>query len=282
MGLNFEGFRRTAKENIRRTVQNTIPDLRDAKTEEFAPASAMRELARPEDSLPFADRLFEPETRAAILAEAASLGDGEYKASIMAGTKEKATLHPHDYYLKKEGSRVQIYFIDPEHAMGKHKRLPTSPLIRSGDFRPPTVTLSAVEIAEDTVPKLSMLWYRAPAVPHITDLKMKAQYEVAKQMMERDSELPDLLKGKGNEITFHFVTRPNMMLAQGRYTNIAELKQFMYGTHDVNEALEGKAHAMNIIMRRALRLMREGAFKLQTGPRVESAKEDPDHVKSAA
>ncbi len=245
----------------RRVEQNILPDLRDNFAEDYSPTTVMQQLATPEESLAMGDRLFAPETREALLTEAERLADGEYKATIMAGSKKEATLHPHDFYLQKEDDRIQVYFIDPEHAMGKHKRQKDSPLIRKGDIRPTTVALLAAELAPDAVPRLSMLWYRSQAVEHVTDLKMRAQYETAKELLRNNTELPDLLKGKGNEITFQFTTRPEVLVAQARYTSLPELKYFTQGNVDVNGALEGKVSASNIIMRRALGLLRDGAFK---------------------
>lgn len=248
----------------RRVEQNILPDLRDNFGQEYPPGMVVRELSSPEASLPMADRLMAPETREAILSETEVMADGEYKATMMVGKKEEATLHPHDFFIRKEDGVVRVYFVDPEHAMGKHKRQDNSPLIRKGDIRPASVALLAAELAKDTVPRLSMLWYRSQAIDELPDLKMRAQYGVARQLLENDTELPDLLRGKGNEITFRFITRPNLMIAQGRYTDQAELKSFMQGQHDVNGPLEGKVSAANIIMRHALRLLREDAFKPTT------------------
>jgi hypothetical protein len=241
-----------------RLINNYIPDLRDNFRTDMPPPIATEALRNPLEAMPLVERLMPREERAALEAAARSLEPGEYRARIAVGSVEKGTRHPHDFVLDREDGSTSLYFVDPEHQMGKSTN--RGFLLRNGDLRPKMSNLVAVRLAADSViPDISVLRYRAVALsdPHL--LKMGSQLEVAKLMLA-DTEIPEILREKENEITYRLNVRPDSMLIQSRYASTDDLHRFLQGGVSA-KALEGKLHSYRVIMRHFLTHMAAGRFE---------------------
>lgn len=243
-----------------RFIRSVVPDLRDNLRSEKTPSVAVEKMQTPADALPLVERLLSTEVRGRFLTETAQFTPGEYRARIAVGSAEEGTRHPHDYILHKEDGGLVLYFVDPEHQMGKSKNHSPIPLPRKGNLRPKICTLIGVRVAEtEVVPNISMLRYRAVAIADPQILKMGAQLEIAKQILATGG-VPDILKEKENEITFRLNIRPDEILAQSRYANQEELDRFLRGEQSAS-AVEGKVHSFGVIMRHFLKHLSEGRFK---------------------
>jgi hypothetical protein len=242
-----------------RFIQNVVPDLRDNLRSDKIPPIASRKIETPADVLPLMERLLPSNVQDRFFAETAHFASGEYRARVAVGSAEEGTRHPHDYIVQKSDEELVMYFVDPEHQMGMSKKHSKIPLPRKGDVRPKISTLISVRLYNDeAIPDISMLRYRAAAISDPRLLKMDPQFEIAKQILTTGA-VPDVLKGKENEITFRMNIRAEEMLAQSRYANQEALDDFLRGKKSA-PSIEGKVHSYGVIMRHFLKHLSEQKF----------------------
>ncbi len=247
--------------NPERFVKNVIPDLRDNFESKEPPTLVVEKIKDPVEAVPLVERLLPKQIREGLVEEVSRLAPGQYRARVSVGSQEEGTRHPHDFIVDKVGDRTKLYFIDPEHQMGKSKKKSSLPLPRKGDLRPKISTLIGIKLSQSGgIPELSIIRFRAAAItdPHL--LKMGPQFELAKQLLET-GDLPELLRGKENEITFRVNVRPDTLLAQSRYASPSDVSGFLRGEKTAT-ALEGKIYSSTIIMGHFLKHLKEGQFQV--------------------
>jgi hypothetical protein len=243
-----------------RFIQNIVPDLRDNMSSEKAPVFATKTIESIEDALPLVERFLPNGVKEQFLRETSEFEPGEYRARVAVGSAEEGTRHPHDYVVQKGDTDLTLYFVDPEHQMGMSKKRSRIPIPRKGDMRPKISTLIGMRMSEDTpIPDISMIRYRAAAItdPHL--LKMGPQFEVAKELFATGT-IPEILRGKENEVTFRLNVRPEELIVQSRYAHHEELMRFLEGKISA-PTLEGKLHSYGAILRQFLKHLRENRFR---------------------
>ena len=246
-----------------RFVQNIVPDLKDNLESGKPPIEVVEKLDTPADAAPLAERFLPSEMRRQLESETADLELGEYRARVAVGSAEDGTRHPHDYIIEKEASSLTLYFVDPEHQMGKSKNKSPVHFPRKGDFRPKTSTLIGIKMTDgDEIPVISIIRYRAAAITDSHLLKMEPQLEMVKSLLET-GEIPEVLAGKENEITFRLNMRKDGLLVQSRYASPEELELFLQGKPSA-AVLEGKVHSSNVIMRHFLNHLESKRFQKST------------------
>ncbi|TSC80924.1 MAG: hypothetical protein G01um101429_49 [Parcubacteria group bacterium Gr01-1014_29] len=184
--------------------------------------------------------------------------DESYQTIILVGEKEKGTRHPHLFVAERDTDGIQLFFVDPEHAVGKQNIL-----------RPRIGNLMALRIYNDrSDPELAILRYRTKKIEEkdITVLKLQPQLEAARKLIHNEG-VPKFLQGKEEEILFRIVIKQEKGLAQARYTNKKSLQSFLQGGKG-SSLLEGKADSQQAIVNRFIQYMEEGRFgKVEQKPR---------------
>ncbi len=248
------------KINRENFFENVIPDLRDNLKRKNPPPLARESLEHPSEAGPLVERLFPKEIRESLLREVSVLEPGFHRARIVVGEKKKKNRHPHDFIIDTQEGKINLYFIDPEHQLGKSNNDSIIPFPRRGNLRPKVVTLFGIQLKEEEeIPDISILRFRAAAVADPYVLKMTAQLGVVIDLL-KTGEVPDFLRGKENEITFRLNIRGGEALVQSRYADSADLIGFLHGEKSA-PALEGKANSSTLIMGHFLKYLREGKFQ---------------------
>lgn len=191
--------------DLRRIQRDIIPALRECSPAQDAPAIVEKEISGEYEER-FVDSLIDPEVRERLAELVAPLEHGTYLSRDIVGAPEKGTRHAHDFIAEKGDHGTQLFYIDPEHSMGKNKNNNPLGIPRRGDLRPKVNIMYAVQLREDgTIDTISMLRYRASAIPPEQKRlhKNREQFEMARKMF-KSGDLPGVLQGKEHEITFRF------------------------------------------------------------------------------
>ncbi|HEV7701847.1 MAG TPA: hypothetical protein VGO63_00145 [Candidatus Paceibacterota bacterium] len=253
-------------------IQNKVSYHKDRLHRDYIPAWKER---RATDRIPpLVEKNLAPE-EAGILAESLitssqllrlhngiePLQEGSYLFHESAGTVKDATRHVHEFIIQKKSSDTQLYYIDPEHTMGKSKNRSPLGIPRIGDLRPQVHVLYSAQLSpHGKIERISILRYRAAVIPedqhHLNT--PKEQFEMAKTILEKGT-LPEILKGKENEITFWLDFRSTgdkyKIHAQARAAGDVQaiekmLENLMKGqTMSSDDPLEGQLRRYRGIMR---------------------------------
>ena len=267
----------------KKAVQNYLPDMLENIPTNNAPSSAVESIESPEEAERLIESFLPSELRSAILEQVRSLPTGENRARIAVGKKEDGTRHPHDYVIDKGSEGVSLYFVDPEHQMGKSKSSKGSLPIRKSDLRPKVGNLIALHFNDsEHVPAVSILRFRTASIEDYHVLKMTQQLKEAKTLLEREpGELPDFLAQSPNEITFHLEIRPDAMFVQSRFATPEQLELFLHG-EAVTEGLKGKFSSYRQIMEHFLKHLEANRFVSQGKEEPLPISEPPQALREAA
>jgi len=174
-----------------------------------------------------------------------------YQTTTLVGEKKKRTQHPHLFVIERGDNHIQLFFVDPEHNVGKQNTL-----------RPRIGNLMSLKIYEgNSEPELAILRFRTPEIEDkdITLLKIQPQLEAARALIENEG-VPQFLEDFREEILFRIVVRHDKSVLQARYTKEQGLKSFLEGGKG-SSALEGKVDSQNAIIDRFVRFLEEKKFK---------------------
>jgi hypothetical protein len=204
--MGLDNLARKAGESAARISRDIVPAVIEGFETQRIPDSAEKVLTPPEAEQ-FAASLITPENRQKLDEMLGTLPDGTYRARENAGTPEDGNRHVHDFIIKKSGPEAELFYIDPEHSMGKSTNRGSLP--RRGDLRPQVNVLYSTKITNgDPVPRFSLLRYRAAAVPQEKQYlnKPAEQLKIAEAMLTT-GEMPDFLQGHENQVTFRLDLR---------------------------------------------------------------------------
>lgn len=163
----------------------------------------------------FTESLLTPTQRVRLETALATLSDGMYVMDEPAGTHEDGNRHIHRFVIKKSGTTCEMFYIDPEHSMGKSINRNRLRLPRIGDLRPKVNVLYAAKLKlGEPIMSVAALRYRAAVIDkdHQELNKPAAQFKIAEDMLTT-GKLPDILHGQENEITFWL----NLRMQEGDY-----------------------------------------------------------------
>ena len=247
--------------DLSRIQRDLLPALRERQATERIPPSVEREVS-PEEGRTIIESLVSSEMRERLLAGADHVGDGVHLSRDIAGAPEDGTRHAHDFVTQMDDSGMQFLYIDPEHSMGKNANKSTLGLPRRGDMRPKVNIMYGVSFTpEGQIQGISLLRYRAEAIPSDQPRLQNnnEQRRMAMQMLA-DGEIPEILQGKENEITFRLDLRATetdeyAVTAQAREAANDEavaqmLEDLMEGKAlDANDPLFGQLERFRSIMR---------------------------------
>ncbi len=258
--MGIDKFVRKIAHEAERTSRDYIPGVIEKFETQRIPHKIERKLSI-DDAEQLASTLVTPANRETLDGFISSFPDGRYRAREEAGTLADGNRHVHDFILNKSGEHAQIFFIDPEHAMGKSKNRNAFGIPRIGDLRPQINVLYGAELrSNDPVPRLSLLRYRAASIPdeskHLN--KPSAQLQIAQSMLTTGT-LPDVLQGHENEISFrldlHTEGDSYRILAQARAArdaaDVEHMIDHMIARKDMlaTDPLEGQLRRFRSIIR---------------------------------
>jgi hypothetical protein len=131
---------------------------------------------------------------------------------------------------KMEDGIANVFFIDPEHVVGRSKKEKGSLLPRRGDIRPRINAMYGATIDEHgDVPDIVALRYRSneDSFPEGSFHKFGHQLDMARDLLA-GGELPIELQEHEQEITFNFRLRDaEKSTAQARLTSAEQLESFL-------------------------------------------------------
>lgn len=187
--------------------------------------------------------LITPEQQLRLHTLVSELPEGTFRWREAAGIPEDGSRHVHDFVIVKSDSATQLFYVDPEHGMGKSINKRRFGLPRRGDLRPQVNVLYGIELTPDnTVSRVSILRYRAAAIPaEQVRLNKPSEQLVMAQLMLQTGALPEILQGKENEVTFHFDFRPT---ADGHQTAIRA--RAARDTDSLEQRLEGLTNGQSL------------------------------------
>jgi hypothetical protein len=275
--MSLDGkFIRSAVGRIRRDI---VPAFKEKFSTETVPCT-VEQTVRAENAEKFSDSLIPSSIRLVLEKALKSMPDGTYRSREIAGSPEDGNRHVHDFIIRKDGVVVELFFIDPEHAMGKSNntmRLPSTtitipnPIPRVGDLRPKVNVLYAVKItAGRTVPDIALLRHRAAAIPESQQAlnKPDAQLHIAEEMLISGLS-PSFLAGKESEITFRLDMRQkehdtySIIGTAREASSTKDLTDMIQGELPKSHPIEGQLERFRSIMRTHFPAhMRRGTFKL--------------------
>jgi len=239
---------------IRQIRQSGIADVKD-NIETAAPPRELELTFDGENGAgPVLDRLCPEKLGEALRALTEELPQGiTYRARTSAGRSESGTKHVHDFVIEKSESTTSLYFLDPEHYVGKQNLL-----------RPSIANLMSMELSQQTgtLPKVAILRFRTQllAASDRTALKMDEQLNIARGLVSNDA-LPEFLKNTPQEIVFRTVINEDKGIVQSRYVdNEWGLELFLKGASSA-PSLEGRVVSQQAILQRFVRLLEEKKFE---------------------
>lgn len=269
--MGIKGFF-SKEQGFDRLRRDYIPALKEKfETKKIPPVTEQTlSVSEAED---FMESLISSENQQLAASLIFELADGAYRAREIAGHPEDGTRHVHDFIIEKTSENIQLFYIDPEHSIGKNKSSNILGIPRLGDLRPRVNVLHALRMLPgNLVPEIELLRYRAAAIPResIELNKPQAQFEMAKLMLQT-GELPAVLRGQEKQITFRLSLRRNddeyKSLMQAREaSNVEHLKNVIerlvakeeVSSHD---PIEGQLRRFRAIMRTHFpRLLKENKF----------------------
>jgi|GEM_PF-6775774 hypothetical protein len=258
--MGLDDLARKGIRQANRISRDYIPAVIEKFETQRVPDAAERSLTVPE-AQQLAASLITPEDREKLDTGIESLSDGKYRMRETAGSREDGNLHVHDFVIEKSGPVARLFFVDPEHAMGKSKNRNTLGIPRRGDLRPQVNVLYSVEMTKgDPVPRIALLRYRGAVIPEDRKElnKPAAQLQMAESMLTT-GELPDVLQGHENQITFRLDLRNegegHKVFAQARAARHVDDIEHMITSMTANkelpshDPLEGQLRRFRAIMR---------------------------------
>lgn len=255
--MSLDGLRRLTD----RIARNYLPGIRERLPADKVPPFADLNLSLSEVQQ-FCESLITPKTRAALDTHISQLPYGIHRVREIAGTPEDGTRHTHDFVIVKSKGYVELFFIDPEHAMGQsinRKHLPGIKISipRRGDLRPQVNIIYGTRLYDgDSIPDLAILRYRASAIPENQKSmhKPSTQLEMAHDMLT-NGNLPQIMNGKEDEVTFSILLQRALeqqyrVRMQARSAgSVHELEEFMRKGKDPSEGVIGQLERYRSIMR---------------------------------
>ena len=259
-GKFFSGLRHHAD----RLLPDYLPALEERKAALEVPALFETRLT-PSEAEIFLNTIVTREQCRRLADIIAEYPDGTHHFREEAGSPEDGTRHPHDFIFIKEGDTAKLFFVDPEHSVGKNINRNVGKLPRIGDLRPRVNVLYATELVGETIKKVSLLRYRAEAIPDDSKKlhKPKEQFSMAYRLLD-NGELPeevfydeDVLR----HITFRLDYRADeeddasRVLIQARKADSSEAIAKMIGDYSHGQTLsrhsplEGQIQRYRSIMR---------------------------------
>lgn len=269
--MGIKGFF-SKEQNLDRLRRDYIPALKE-KFEAKREPSVVEQVLSVSEAEGFTESLISSEDQRLIDSLILQLADGGYHARELAGKPEDGNRHVHDFIIEKSRESTRLFYVDPEHSMGKSRNSNILNIPRLGDLRPRVNVLYTVRILPgNSVPEIELLRYRAAAIPKESiDLnKPQMQFEMAKLILETGA-LPSLLREQEKEITFRLSFRRDeeryKVLFQAREASSAEhiknvieclIRKEEVPSHD---PVEGQLRRFRAIMRTHFpRLLRENKF----------------------
>lgn len=191
----------------------------------------------------------------------------EHEITIIVGSSERGTAHPHRFVLKNTGTAAEIFFLDPEDYVGVRpaQMKPRISLAYVQDvLRPRIVNLLAARIPfdETALPTVVSLRYRSELLAKQSDDidRLDFQLAVAKDALEHQG-LPELLANVPQEIVTRIALEPGRAVVQDRHSKQEEVRAFVE-TGSGSPILEARLLASQQVFRRLV-----GAAK-ERSPRV--------------
>ncbi len=207
-----------------------------------------------------------------IITYTKDLSDGLYSAREVVGLPESATRHVHDFYIEKSGESLDLYYIDPENAMGASRSKVLLP--RRGDLRPKVNIIFATRIhgAGQSVPTVALARYLSKALDDKHDKtlhKTSQQLELGRKMLQT-GKLPEFLdKEKAKHLSFGLDIRPsytdgfyNLRYSSQEAKSEEDLERTLSDPSTGKVSLLGQLSRYTSIMRTHFpRLLEEGRFE---------------------
>jgi hypothetical protein len=249
---------------IRKTRTNIIPDLMD-HLEREAPPTFERTIHAPQDGEKALGLLCPPELREKIMRLTERFENGTYRARIIAGSKEKETSHPHDFFIEKDAGGIALLFLDPEHHIGTRssRRSWVDNMKKfESTLRPPVGNLMMLKMPTHAVPEIAITRYRTEGVAAFDKrvvTNMEAQYQAAQQLIAKDG-IPDFLSAHKKDILFRVLVTEKVMLLQARGGGERDAQAFFEGGVS-NALIKGKVDSQKALLARFERLLEEGRFE---------------------
>lgn len=223
----------------------------------------------------FSESLVTPAQHARLDRSLSHLADGTHIMEEVAGTPKDGNRHIHRFVVKKSGADIEMYYVDPEHSMGKSINHGKFGLPRVGDIRPRVNVLYVAKMTIGSpIISASLLRYRSAVITKDQQglNKPTAQFKIAEQMIAT-GKLPQFLVGNQNEITFHLDFRKQgdtyTVITQARAADTTQeveaLVQIMLGGKPLplQDPLARQVTRFQAIMRTYFpRYLEENKFKL--------------------
>lgn len=238
---------------VERFIKSGIPDFLDNVQRQFEPEVVEQDSYANEKML---ERLLPQEAREQLLALSENFERGQdYRAVILVGKKENGTLHPHLFVIQRTEKGIELFFVDPEHNVGKHNLL-----------RPKIENLITMKVPQgsEAHSELAILRFRTNNIKDVTLLKLQPQLEAARTLIDNDG-VPQILQEYKNDITLRIVIKEGKTITQSRYTSKKELESFLAGKQG-SFALEGKVQSQQAILKRFVEYLQEDKFKKKETP----------------
>lgn len=239
------------REGLEKFTNNIIPDLRD----NFPRLSSLKnwEIADSETDPDAAARvkdrfLSEPQYQRLRSTTDQLPAEGLYEHTWLVGDKTKGTYHPHVFLVDRSGAGSDLFFIDPEHNVG-----------RQNLFRPKISNLMAIKLADSYEnSEISIIRFSAEGLTP-DQLKLQQQFQVVRQLGDQDSL--QILEAVPDNVLFHGAIQAHSAKLSARYTNDRKAADFLNGGTG-SRALRGKIKANEAIVNRFITYLEEGKFAL--------------------
>ncbi len=239
------------REQFAKITDNVIPDLRD----NFPRLSKIRswEITNKEADSTSIDQIREKflsrsryqELKAA--AESALESGQLYEHTWIVGSREKGTNHPHTFLGEKSEYGANLFFIDPEHNVGKQNV-----------FRPKISNLVSIDLGDNYHnSRFAVIRFNIEGLTP-DQLKLQQQFVAAKELLDKDG--PTMLKGSQENILFQAIVENGKVVLRARYTNEKKAQNFLHGGEG-SRALRGKIKANAIIVDRLISFLQAGKFE---------------------
>lgn len=247
------------RERMEKITDNIIPDLRD----NFPALSNLKQWelsdseADPSAVSRVKERFISREQHQQFLSALADIKPGQfYEYTWLVGRKPDGTSHPHVFLAENTGDKFNLFFIDPEHNVGKQNM-----------FRPKISNLIAMRIAADyESSEINIMRFNTEGLTP-DQLKLRQQFAAAKELLDEKHQ-PAMLENLQNNILFQASIGAHSAILRAKYGNSGKTSEF-FGGGAGPRALRGKVRANYAIISRFISYLEEG--KLEASKRFTKA-----------
>ena len=201
MGSAYEQFTKRAPAPLVKKVVKAgayLKDLGEIPSRGIVPKEYVHE--GPSEQL--RDLLMSPEQARALLKLTEQFPDNSiYRARERVGSKEKGTIHPHDFVVERSGQDTYLYFVDPEQSL-------------QSKIRPCAVYIEAMHLSSTSAPEVALFRCRTPDLSNPQDIKADALLQEARKLIVNRG-MPEFMKSESQrEVTMRLLVTGQESVAQ--------------------------------------------------------------------